>query len=116
MFDELFEKPDYDFTIKDMKEVKNIISLYATKYYNDKDDKETWFNKIKELSNELGYASDMKDYKEHPENYKGSVADISNIIRVALTTKTTTPDLYEIMKLLGKERVIKRLDNIIKNA
>ena len=76
------------------------------------DDKETWFNKIKDLSEELGYASDMKAYRENPDNYKGSVADVSNIIRVSLTTKTTTPDLYEIMKLLGKERILKRFENI----
>ena len=50
----------------------------------------------------------MKVYKENPDAYKGSIADISNIIRVALTTKTTTPDLYEIMKLLGKDRIIDR--------
>ena len=54
----------------------------------------------------------MKAYKENPDAYKGSIADISNIIRVALTTKTTTPDLYEIMKLLGKDRVMTRLNNL----
>ena len=51
----------------------------------------------------------MKDYKENPEQYKGNVADISTVIRVTLTTKCMTPDLYEIMKLLGKERIIKRI-------
>ena len=51
----------------------------------------------------------MKQYKENPENYKGSIADISNYIRVCLTSRTTTPDLYEIIKLLGKDRVFKRL-------
>ena len=51
----------------------------------------------------------MKDYKENPGKYKGNVADISTVIRVALTTKCMTPDLYEIMKLLGKERILKRL-------
>ena len=51
----------------------------------------------------------MKDYKENPEQYKGNVADISTVIRVTLTTKCMTPDLYEIMKLLGKERILKRI-------
>ena len=50
----------------------------------------------------------MKKYKENPNNYKGNVADISNVLRVALTTKSMTPDLYEIMQLLGKERIEKR--------
>ena len=113
MFDELFTDLDYDFGVNDKEDIKNIINLYITKYYNENDDKETWFNKIKELSDELGYASDMKAYKENPENYKGSVADISNIIRVALTTKTTTPDLYEIMRLLGKDRIKSRFNNLI---
>lgn len=113
MFDELFEDVNYDFGVNSIDQVKEIINLYIEKYYNENDDKDTWFNKIKELSEELGYASDMKAYKENPENYKGSVADISNIIRVALTTKTTTPDLYEIMRLLGKERIEKRFKNII---
>ncbi len=113
MFDELFEDTKYDFGVNSIEEVKKIINLYYEKYYDDKDDKDSWFNKIKELSDELGYASDMKAYKENPNNFKGSVADISNIIRVALTTKTTTPDLYEIMHLLGKERILKRFKKII---
>ena len=113
MFDELFTDLEYDFGVNDKENIKNIINLYLTKYYNENDDKETWFNKIKELSEELGYASDMKAYKENPDNYKGSVADISNIIRVALTTKTTTPDLYEIMNLLGKTRITNRFNRVI---
>ena len=54
----------------------------------------------------------MKLYKENPEKYIGNVADISNILRVALTTKTTTPDLYEIMKLLRKDRIKARFIKI----
>ncbi len=113
MFDELFEDSTYDFGVNNIDDVKEIINLYCDKYYDENDDKETWFNKIKSLSDELGYASDMRDYKENPDNYKGSVADISNIIRVALTTKTTTPDLYEIMKLLGKDRIEKRFQKVL---
>ena len=113
MFDELFENVEYDFGIKSLDEVKNVINLYASKYFDENDDKDTWFNKIKALSDECGYASDMKAYKENPDNFKGSVADVSNMIRVALTTKTTTPDLYEIMRLLGKTRVINRLEKVV---
>ena len=50
----------------------------------------------------------MKDYKENKENYKGNVADVSTVLRVALTTKHQTPDLYEIMKLIGKEKMAVR--------
>ena len=112
MFDELFDNVVYDFGVNNIDEVKKIINLYIDKYYDENDDKDTWFDKIKKLSEECGYSSDMKAYKENPDNFKGSVADISNIIRVALTTKNTTPDLYEIMHLLGKERIINRFNNI----
>ena len=112
MFDELFDNVAYDFGVNNIDEVKKIINLYIDKYYDENDDKDTWFDKIKKLSEECGYSSDMKAYKENPDNFKGSVADISNIIRVALTTKNTTPDLYEIMHLLGKERIINRFNNI----
>ncbi len=112
MFDELFNSnnANYEFQkINDKEEIKNILNEYVTNYYNEQDDKETWFNKIKQLCDKLNYASNMKDYKENPDKYKGNVADISTVIRVALTTKCMTPDLYEIMKLLGKERILKRL-------
>ena len=112
MFDELFNSnnANYEFQkINDKEEIKNILNEYVTNYYNEEDDKETWFNKIKQLCDKLNYASNMKDYKENPDQYKGNVADISTVIRVALTTKCMTPDLYEIMKLLGKERILKRI-------
>ena len=112
MFDELFTDVEYDFGVNKIDNVKEIVNLYANNYYNADDDKDTWFNKIKALSDELGYASDMKAYRENPEGYKGSVADVSNIIRVAITTKSMTPDLYEIMNILGKDRVLDRLNRV----
>ena len=114
MYDELFTNLAYDYqTITDKEEIKKILEIYLDKYYNELDDKDTWFNKIKELCDELGYASNMKDYKENPSNYKGSVADVSTVIRVALTTSSMTPDLYEIMCLLGKDRIKTRINKII---
>ena len=114
MYDELFNDISYDWqNITDKSEIKKILELYLDKYYNETDDKDTWFNKIKELCDELGYASNMKDYKDNPDNYKGSVADVSTIIRVALTSSSMTPDLYEIMKLFGKDRVYQRINKII---
>lgn len=113
MYDELFINLEYNFDkINDLDEIRKIISLYISKYYNESDDKETWFNKIKLLSEELGYAKEVKEYKENPDNYKGHVGDISMVLRVCLTTKTMTPDLYEIMKLLGRERIEKRFKMI----
>lgn len=115
MYDELFnDKQEYDFVnITDKEEIVKIVTTYLDKYYDVSDDKETWFNKIKDLTDELGYASDMKAYKENPDNYKGSVADVSTVIRVVVTTKSMTPDLYEILKLLGKERIQDRFNNFL---
>ena len=116
MYDELFNDVTYDFgKITDKEEIKNILELYLNKYYNELDDKDTWFNKIKELCDELGYASNMKDYKENPDNYKGNVADVSTVIRVALTSSSMTPDLYELMRLFGTTRIKERLNKFIEN-
>ena len=65
---------------------------------------------MKECAESLGYAGNMKDYKENPDNYKGNITDVSMVIRVALTTKSMTPDLYDIMKLLGTDRMKKRIE------
>ena len=116
MYDELFNDVVYDFQkINDMEEIKNILELYLNKYYNELDDKNTWFNKIKELSEELGYASNMKEYKENPDSYKGNIADVSTVIRVAIRSSSMTNDLYELMKLLGTKRIKERINKILEN-
>lgn len=110
MYDEYFNNDvTYNFgKITDKEEVKAILKTYIEKYYDAADDKDTWFHKIKNLTEELGYCADMKAYRENPDMYKGSVADVSTVIRVAATTSSMTPDLYEILKLLGKDRIISR--------
>ena len=110
MYDEYFNNDiTYNFgKITDKEEVKTILKTYIEKYYDAADDKDTWFHKIKDLTEELGYCADMKAYRENPDKYKGSVADVSTVIRVAATTSSMTPDLYEILKLLGKDRIISR--------
>lgn len=115
MFDEYFTgNLVYNFDkIKDKNEIATILKTYISKYYDENDDKDTWFNKIKELTDELGYCSNMKEYRNNPDNYKGSVADISTVIRVAMTTSTMTPDLYEILRLLGKKRIEDRINKLI---
>ena len=115
MYDELFVgELDYNFAkINDANEIEKILNTYINEYYDENDDKDTWFNKIKLLTDSLGYCSNMKEYKQNPNNYKGNVADISTVIRVALTTSTMTPDLYEISKLLGKDRLRARFTKAI---
>ena len=112
MYDELYNPSNYEWgTITDKEDINSILTLYMDKYF-DVSDKEVWFNKVKELCDELGYASNMKDYKENPDNYKGSVADVSTVLRVAITSKSMTPDLYEIMRLLGKDRIVSRIEKL----
>ncbi len=110
MYDDLYEARDkeYDWQeVNDKDEIKKILDTYMDKYFNI-DDKDSWFNGVRELTIELGYCANMKEYREDPSKYKGSVADISTVLRVGLTSKSMTPDLYEIMKLLGKDRIKKR--------
>lgn len=98
--------------ITDKEEIKNIINTYIDEYYDENDDKDTWFNKIKELSEKLGYAGNMKEYKENPDAFKGNVADVSTVIRVALTSSSMTPDLYELLRLMGKDRIKERFSKL----
>lgn len=112
MYDELFNPTSYEWgSITDKEEIKKILNTYIEKYYTV-DNKDDWFSGIKELTDTLGYCSNMKEYKENPTLYKGNVADISTVLRVALTSKCMTPDLYEIMRLLGKNRILERINKI----
>ena len=77
--------------------------------YSHVSDKDTWFENMKKAAELAGYALDRKDMKANPEKYKGGLADFAKIIRVKITGKTKTPDLYEIMQIMGEERVKSRL-------
>ncbi len=90
----------------------NLLNAYKV-VYSAADDKQTWFNNIKGICQTLGFCDNIKEYKKNPEAYKGSVADVSGIIRVAITTKKNTPDLFELMKLLGEKEVAERINHFI---
>jgi glutamyl-tRNA synthetase len=79
------------------------------KYYDHNTDKDSWFENMKHAAQEAGYALDRKDLKANPDNFKGGLADYAKIIRVVLTGKTRTPDLYTIMQIMGEDRVKTRL-------
>ena len=81
--------------------------------YNDADDMNAWFDKVKAIADSLGFASDMKAYKADPAAFKGSVADISMFIRVAVTGKMNAPDLYTVMQILGKQKTLERISTMI---
>ncbi len=115
MYDDKFfvSKEEYDFDkINDKEEIKKILSSYMSKYYNKEDDQQTWFGKIKDLAEELGYAREVKEYKKEPEKWPGHVGDISTVLRVAITKRRNTPDLYEIMQVLGSDSVARRINLI----
>ena len=118
MYDDVFygKKQDYPYqVIKDKQDIEKILSLYIEKYYDENDDKQTWFNKIKKLAGELGFAEEVKLFKENPNKYKAHVGDVSTVLRVALTSRTNTPDMYEIMQVLGKDKITKRFETASKN-
>lgn len=114
MYDDVFNSKEVEYewkNITDKNEIKIILNTYMEKYF-DLSSQENWFNNIKLMCDELGYASNMKEYKKNPEAFKGNVADVSTVLRVALTSKSMTPDLYSIMKLFGKDRIEKRYSKI----
>lgn len=77
--------------------------------YDENDDKDAWFGKIKNIATELGYATSGKEFKAEPEKYKGQVGDIAKIYRVLLTGRTISPDLNQVMRVLGHARCVERL-------
>lgn len=116
MYDEKFYEKEQEYpyqVINNKEDIKKILNLYLEKYYNDSNDKQTWFNNIKELAGEMGYAKEVKEFKANPDKYKAHVGDVSTVLRVALTGRTNTPDMYEIMQILGKDRIAKRFEKAI---
>lgn len=108
IFDECFEIVD-NLDSYDKADVKAILTEFV-KTYSAGDDQNTWFAKIKENGAKYGYCPDMKEYKANPENYKGSVADVSSFIRIAVTGRLNSPDLYAIMQIIGEGETVKRID------
>ncbi len=114
-FDEYYKndiKDGYDFKI-DNKLTKEVISSVLENYikvYDENNDKDEWFSNMKNLAEEKGFCTNMKEYKENPDNFVGSIADFSDIIRIAITNRHNTPDIYSIMKILGKDKVISRFE------
>jgi glutamyl-tRNA synthetase len=107
-FNEYYER---DYTLPEnisADDAKAIIAKYA-ETFSLADDKDTWFAKIKDMCEPLGFTPNVKEYKNNPDLYKGHVGDVSTVIRIALTSRRNTPDLYSIMNLLGEEEIKARL-------
>lgn len=91
-----------------MDQAQTIIQRYSD-LFSLECGREVWFSEIQSLAADLGYAKDMKQYKANPEQYKGHVGDIAMVIRVALTNRNQTPDLYDLMKVMGNQRIVERM-------
>lgn len=110
-FDEYLEKPVFDERFE-----KVVISDALNRFlagFDIADDSNTWFEKVKAVTTELGFTTDMKAYKANPDAFKGTVADVSTFIRLAVTGKTNSPDLYTVMQILGYERTCARIRETI---
>ncbi len=106
-FDEYLEPPVFDEKF-DKAVVVDALNRFLEKF-DIADDANTWFDKVKAITTEMGFTTDMKAYKADPTVFPGTVADISTFIRQATTGKTNSPDLYTVMQILGKERTVARI-------
>lgn len=114
LFDEYY-KPGFELpeNIK-AEDAKAILQSYVT-VYDEADDKDIWFSKIKDLCEPLGFTPNVKEYKKNPDLFKGHVGDVSTVIRLAVTSRRNTPDLCSIMKLLGQDKVNERINTVIES-
>ncbi len=109
-FDDTFN-PEYSFRFD--KETVNTVIKSFIKSYDISDDNNAWFAKVKAIAPEVGFASETSEYRANPEKYKGSVSDVAEILRIAVTGMANSPDLCTIMRILGAERTVSRLNKTI---
>ena len=110
-YDEYLEVPVFD-----EKFSPSVIRRALEKFlerFDFQDDSNAWFDKAKEITGELGFTTDMKAYKADPNAFPGTVADVSTFLRLAVTGKTNSPDLYTVMQILGYDRTVQRIRNAI---
>lgn len=112
MFDEIFDGEYAEIENVSKEDAKKMLELYKD-MYDDTADNSAWFDGMKDLAEKVGFAREVKEYKANPDSFPGHVGDASNVIRVAITGRTKSPDLCSIMKLLGKEKVLERIDRAI---
>lgn len=119
LFEQDIKENGYNFDYKEgiytKEDICEVLREYI-KIHNDKISKEEWFESVCNLAKKLGYSSNMKEYKKEPNNFKGSIADVTSMIRVAITNRLHTPDIYSIMKTLGYNNTIERLTKIEKKG
>ena len=110
-WDEYLQAPVFDEKF-DKAVVIDALNRFLEKF-DIADDSNVWFEKVKEITNDMGFTTDMKAYKADPAAFPGTVADISTFIRQAVTGKTNSPDLYTVMQILGYDRTVARIQATI---
>ena len=110
-YDEYLEKPAFDEKFAP-ETVKTALSKFLEKF-DICDDSAVWFDKVKAITEEMGFTTDMKAYKATPDAFPGTVADVSTFIRQAVTGKTNSPDLYTVMQILGYDRTVARIKAVM---
>ena len=106
-YDEYLEAPVFDEKF-DKATICDVLNRFLA-VYDPADDAQVWFDKVKAITTEIGFTTDMKAYKADPSAFPGTVADVSTFLRLAVTGKTNSPDLYTVMQILGKERSEERI-------
>lgn len=114
MYDELFDKVDAPYKEVSYSYNVSFIKEYFASIYDENDTEEEWFNKVKDYASSKGFATNRKEYKENPEKFLGNIADFCSIIRVMLTTTNTSPNMYDLLKIYGKENLLNRVDRFLK--
>ena len=106
-YDQYLETPEFDGKFEPGVIAKVLNRFLAS--FDIADDANTWFEKVKAITTDMGFTTDMKAYKANPDAFPGTVADVSTFIRLAVTGKTNSPDLYTVMQILGKDRTVARI-------
>ena len=110
-YDSYLEAPCFDEKF-DKATIRSALEKFLDRF-NFADDSSVWFDKVKEITTELGFTTDMKAYKADPTAFAGTVADVSTFLRLAVTGKTNSPDLYTVMQILGYDATVARIRSAI---
>ena len=110
-YDDYLELPVFDDRFEN-EVIKTVLEKFLA-VYDPADDSAVWFDKVKAITEEIGFTTDMKAFKADPTAFPGTVADVSTFIRQAVTGQTNSPDLYTVMQILGKERSVERIQAVI---
>lgn len=106
-YDEYLEKPVFEEAF-DHAVIADVLNRFLEQF-DPSDDANTWFDKVKQITASIGFTTDMKAYKADPSAFPGTVADVSTFLRLAVTGKTNSPDLYTVMQILGPQRTVERI-------